>query len=27
VRQNGKVVAKEKLFAHAYRWNPRTRGV
>lgn len=27
VRQNGKVVAKEKLFVHAYRWNPRTRGV
>jgi vancomycin resistance protein YoaR len=27
VRQNGKLVAKEKLFTHAYRWNPRTRGV
>jgi vancomycin resistance protein YoaR len=27
VRQNGKVVAKERLLRHAYRWNPRTRGV
>jgi vancomycin resistance protein YoaR len=27
VRQNGKIVAKEKLFTHGYRWNPRTRGV
>jgi vancomycin resistance protein YoaR len=26
-RQNGKLVAKERLFTHAYRWNPRSRGV
>jgi vancomycin resistance protein YoaR len=27
VRQNGKVVAKERLFGHAYRWDPKTKGV
>jgi vancomycin resistance protein YoaR len=27
IRQNGRLTAKEKLFEHAYRWNPKTRGV
>lgn len=27
VRQNGRVVAKERLFTHHYRWDPSTRGV
>jgi vancomycin resistance protein YoaR len=27
VRQNGRVVAKERLFEHAYRWEPGSRGV
>jgi vancomycin resistance protein YoaR len=27
VKQNGKVIAKERLLGHAYRWKPRTPGV
>jgi vancomycin resistance protein YoaR len=27
VRQNGRVIAKERLVEHAYRWDPRSRGV
>jgi vancomycin resistance protein YoaR len=27
VRQKGKVVAKERLLSHAYRWDPNTQGV
>jgi vancomycin resistance protein YoaR len=27
IKRQGKVVAKERLFRHAYRWNPRSRGV
>lgn len=25
IKQNGKVIAKEKLFSHAYRWDPNSR--
>jgi vancomycin resistance protein YoaR len=27
VRQNGRVVAKQRLVRHGYRWDPRSRGV